>query len=125
MTASGTLKERLAAGGYNSQALVGANQGGDEIVKSRAGADFEVRMCRSASDFAVRKQLPREPFSQNEQFNGLAEGHFAVIQSDVLLAPGHLQFGFNGLERNFLGKFLKAFFVELYAVVIVANQEFV
>src|SRR6266849_7379192 len=93
--------------------LLGADQGGDEVVKRGTGADFVIRMRSWTTDLAVRKQLPRESLAQNEQFHGLAEGHFPVMQSDVLFAPGHIELRSNGFERNFLGELLKAFFVEL------------
>ena len=74
--------------------MLGADQGGDQIVQSGAGADFVIRVRRRSSDFAVGKQLAREAFAQNEQLDGFAERHFPKMQSDVLLAPGHIELGF-------------------------------
>src|SRR5882762_11638734 len=104
---------------------MGADEGGDEIVESGAGADFVVGMLGSSADLAVGKELTGETLAKNEELDGFAERDFAVGQSDVFLAPRHFELGFNGVQRDFLGKFLETLFVELDAVVVVANEEFV
>src|SRR2546425_7853918 len=120
-----TLKETSGALGSDSGGLLSADQSGDEVVERRSGADFIIGMRSGSSDFSIGKQLPREGLAQNEQFDGFAKRHFPIKQGDVLFSPGHIELRFNGFERNFLGKLLKAFFVELDAVVVVADQEFV
>src|SRR5216684_934625 len=69
---SGTL-------GSHDGSLLGADQGGDEVVERGAGADFVIGMRSRSADFSVREQLPGETFAQNEQFDGLPQRHFPVI----------------------------------------------
>src|SRR5437660_9957769 len=78
--------------------LLGTDQSGDEVIQRGSGADFIIRMRSGPANFAVREQLPREGLAQNEQLHGLAKRYFPIEQGDVLLAPGHIELRFNGVE---------------------------
>src|SRR5260370_23250333 len=61
---SGTL-------GRHDGSLLGADQGGDEVVERGAGADFVIGMRRKSADFFVREQVAGEIFSQDGHVHGL------------------------------------------------------
>src|SRR5712692_3954628 len=89
---------RSGALGGDYSSLLGADQRGDEVVERGAGAHFVIGMRRRPANFSVREQLAGESLAQNEQFDGLAERHFAVIQGYVLFSPRHVELGFNGFQ---------------------------
>src|SRR5216684_3874766 len=82
-------------------------------------------MRGGAADFSVREQLPRQALAQYQEFYGFAEGNLAVIESDLLFSPGHIDLGLDGVKRNFLRKLLEAFLVEFDSVHVVTDEEFV
>src|SRR6266849_1001812 len=97
-------------GGFYRGALR-TNQGGDEVVEGGAGAYLIIGMRRGHADFPIRKKLASETFAQNEELDRIAERNFAEVQGDVFFSPGHVELGLDGVERNFLRQFLKAFLV--------------
>jgi len=70
---------------------MGADEGGDEIIKSGAGANFVVGMLGSGADLAVGQELTGKALAKNEELDGFAQRDFAVVQGDVFLAPGHFE----------------------------------
>jgi len=67
--------------------LLGADQGGDEVVKRGTGADFVIRMSSRRTDFSVGEQLPGETFAQNEQLDGLTSRQPTRVRNFCLLLP--------------------------------------
>src|SRR5215469_14791671 len=59
------LRWDLAALGNERRGLIGANEGGNKVVKGGAGANLVVTMLCGAANFSVGKQLAGERFAKH------------------------------------------------------------